>query len=174
LVRRRTRCSDKARSGCRDATLYENLSYPHRWFHLAVVVAAVAIVAFGSETLAVAAARCSCHRRTVGRWLGWVARLCDLASIGRLSARIDPEAMPPPAWPQGVAGVAAAGACVVLLDHLARLLRHRGVDLARDGPGLAALLCHQHARFGVVAYLTRFSPPMRADSGGFLGYEPPS
>ena len=56
-----------------------------------------------------------------------------------------------------------AARVLVLLDHLARLLATRGVELPRCGAGPVRLLVDRLERFGEVFYLTKSSPPLRAD-----------
>jgi hypothetical protein len=58
--------------------------------------------------------------------------------------------------------MALAGFLVLLLEHLARLLRDQGVPL-EPGPGLAAILRHQFDRFRAVSWLTRASPPLQVE-----------
>jgi hypothetical protein len=79
----------------------------------------------------------------------------DLSS---LCSRLDPEGFPPPQ--QG--GLPLAGFLVLLLEHLARLLRNQGVPLG-SGPGLAVILRRQFDLFKVVSWLTRASPPLQVE-----------
>lgn len=164
FVRRRARCSDR---GCPAGswTVYEGGSYPHRTFLLSVVAFAVAAMVVGpGATLTGVARECGCDRRSVGRWVHWVAGLATPAELSHGCARLDADGLPPPAAPRAVDPVARAGAVVGLLDRLADLLRGRGVTLEL-GPGLAAILRHQFDRFRFVFHLTRQSPPLRVAAG---------
>lgn len=167
FVRRRARCSDRSCSAG-SWTVYEPGGYPRRMFLLSVVAFAVAAMAISEGTTLTAVAReCACDRRSVGRWVRWVAGLAAPAELSRWCARVDPDGLRPPATPRTVDPVARAGAVVGLLDRLADLLRGRGVAL-ESGPGLAALLRHQLDRFRIVFHLTRPSPPLRvAAAAGF-------
>jgi hypothetical protein len=55
-----------------------------------------------------------------------------------------------------------------LLERLAELLSLRGVDLPGLGAGLVRLLVDRLVRFGEVFYLTKSSPPLRADLAGLV------
>jgi hypothetical protein len=176
VVRFRYRCPNST-CGRGSWTIYEPEGYPFRTFTLAVAVSAVAELATSPEaTLTSVAERCRCDRRTVGRWVPWVGALGKPQELGGLCARLDPSGLPPPthALP-GIHGPAPllllapgaiplAGLLVLLLEHLARLLRDHGVPL-EVGPGLAAILRHQFDRFRVVSFLTRASPPLRVEPG---------
>jgi hypothetical protein len=167
--RHRARCSSGDRS-CRIWTVYGEDAYPHRVFQLSVVASAVGAVALGGLTLSGSAARHRATRRSVSRWLRWVATLLEAPRLLELCARLDAQGQPPPPATVGKpATIARAGAILRLLDQLARLLRERGVRLARDVPALAAIVAHQLARFGEVRFLTRSSPPLRVD----VVFEPP-
>lgn len=160
FVRRRARCSDRSCSAG-SWTIYEPGGYPCRTFLLSVVAFATAALAVGEgATLTSVARQCACDRRSVGRWVRWVAGLAAATELLRGCARLDPDGLPPPPAPRTVDPVARAGAVVVLLDRLADLLRGRGVTL-EPGPGLAAILRHQFDRFRIVFHLTRPSPPLR-------------
>lgn len=160
FVRRRARCSDRSCSAG-SWTVYEPGGYPHRRFLLSVIAFAVAAMALDERaTLTTVARECDCDRRSVGRWVHWVARLAAPAELSRGCARLDPDGLPPPATPRTADPVSRAGVVIGLLDRLADLLRGRGVAL-ESGPGLAALLRHQLDRFRIVFHLTRQSPPLR-------------
>jgi hypothetical protein len=160
FVRRRARCSDR-RCSAGSWTVYERGGYPCRTFLLSVVALAVAAMAVGPKaTLTSVALECGCDRRSVGRWVQWVARLAAPADLSRACARLDPDGLPPPAAPRSADAEARAAAVVGSLDRLADLLRGRGVAL-ESGPGLAAILRHQLDRFRIVFHLARQSPPLR-------------
>ncbi len=144
-------------------TVYEAGGYPHLTFRPAVAAAAMAELAMApGATRASVARHYQCDRRTVGRWERWTAGLANPEDLGRLCLRIDPAGLPPPRPCSGLGPLAQAGFLVLLLEHLAQLLRDRGVPLAA-GPGLAAILRHQFDRFRTVAHLTRASPPLRVE-----------
>jgi hypothetical protein len=163
-VRRRARCSIR---GCPGGswTVYEETGYPHRSFQLPVAASAVAEMALDPDaTMAGVAKRVGCDRRSVGRWVGWTATLADPPALLATVARLDPDGLPPPRPPKRPAGRPEEGGFVLrLLDRLAGILRHRGVDLGAVEPGLAAILRHQLDRFGEVFYLTKESPPLHVD-----------
>ena len=165
-VRLRVRCPDPCCEG-RSWTLYEPQGYPYRTFTPAVAASAVAELAVDPEaTLTSVAQRCQCDRRTAGRWLHWTERLMGPDALTRLCARLDPSGLLPPGTSSllGLGGIALAGFLVLLLEHLARLLRNRGVAL-ETGPGLAVILRSQFERFRGVSFLTRASPPLRVEPG---------
>jgi len=165
VVRRRARCSDRSCPGG-SWTVYEPGGYPHRTFLLSVIAfAAAAISVCRGATLTSVAHECGCDRRSVRRWLGWVAGLGSVEDLQRACARLDPDGVPPPAARRTSGVVAYACAVVGLLDHLSELLRRRGVTL-EAGPGLASILRHQLDRFGEVYRLTRSSPRLRVASAG--------
>ena len=156
VLRHRARCQDPMCSG-RSWTIYEAGGYPCRTFVIAVAGLALAALAIEvGATLASVARRCQCDPRTVGRWKRWVGGFGDPAGLSRLCSRLEPDGFPPPR-PDGML---LAGAVVLLLEHLARLLRDQGVPL-EAGPGLAAILRHQFDRFREVSWLTRASPPLQ-------------
>jgi transposase-like protein len=168
FVRRRARCSDR-RCSAGSWTVYERGGYPCRTFLLSVVAFAAAAMAVRPEvTLTSVARECGCDRRSVGRWVDWVAGLAAPAELSRACARLDPDGLPSPAAPRSADAEARAGAVVGLLDRLTDLLRGRGVVL-ESGPGLAAILRHQLDRFRIVFHLTRQSPPLHADEGAVFG-----
>lgn len=176
IVRLRYLCSNPA-CECGSWTIYEPQGYPHRTFTLAVGASAVSELAASPEAnLTSVAERCQCDRRTVGRWVRWAGALGQPQELGGLCGRLDPSGLPPPthALPGiygpvpiillGQGAIALAGLVVLLLEHLARLMREQGVPL-EVGPGLAAILRHQFNRFGMVSCLTRASPPLRVEPG---------
>ncbi len=141
-------------------TVYEPGGYPHRSFTLAVTASGVAqLAADDAATLKDVADAHQCDRRTVGRWVRWVVRLCATVAVVRACARLDPTGLPPPAPPPRETRRRRAGSVLLLLDHLVRLLRERGAAL-EPGSGLVAILRHQFVRFGAVLWLTRQSPPL--------------
>lgn len=152
IRRCRWRCSACGRSW----TAYEPGGYPCRTFTLAVEAAAVAELATApGATLASVARAFHCDRRTVGRWARHVAFIADPSDLSRAYARLDPSGLLAP-----FLRVARSGLLLLLLDHLARLLRDRGVP-PEPGPGLASILRWQFDRFRTIAFLTRASPPLR-------------
>jgi hypothetical protein len=123
-------------------TVYESGGYPGRTFTLAVTASAVAQLAGDdSATPEEVAKRHRCDRRTVMRWEVWIVDLFVAAEFVRACARLDSSGLPPPRPPRGAAVRLHAGWMLLLLDHLARLLRERGVALER-GTGLVAILRH--------------------------------
>ena len=152
IARPRWRCS-----GCgRSWTLYEAGAYPHRTFSPTVEAAAVAeLTTAPGATLTSVARAFHCDRRTVGRWVRHVAGIADPDDLSRTCTRLDPSGLLAPCL-----RLARGGHLLLLLDHLARLLRDRGVPL-EPGPGLAAILRWQFDRFRTIAFLTRASPPLR-------------
>lgn len=159
LVRRRVRCSS---SGCpaRNWTAYEDGAHPHRSFQLDVAASAVAAVELGAQSLTQTAAEHQCSRDSVRRWIGWTEKLADPRSLERFVARLDPDGVPAPASPSLAASVLG------VLERLADGLATRGVLIPRRGPGLQRILTDRLRRFGEVFYLTKFSPPLRADPLG--------
>jgi hypothetical protein len=109
-------------------------------------------------SLAAVAKQYRCDPRTVGRWRDWVDLLVDPMDLSRLCSRLDPEGCPPPQQD----GLALAGLLVLLLEHLAKLLREQGVPL-QPGSGLAAILRYQFDRFRALFWLTRDSPPLQLE-----------
>mgnify|MGYP000259447161 CR=1 FL=1 len=162
VVRRRVRCSLWKSCALRSWTLYEQDSYPHRLFGLTVVSSAVSAVVFGKATHAAAAAAHRCSRRTVGRWKRWVGELGDVEQLQRACSRLQPDGLP---GALGVSGASRAARVLHLLDRLVELLVARGVQLPELACPVARLLQHQLAGFGEVFYLTKASPPLRADLG---------
>ena len=153
-------------------TVYPDGLYPQRQFQLDVVAGAVAEVTLGGGTAPAAATAVGAIERSVRRWTRWVARLCEVADLCALAARLDPEA------PTG-AGLPAhdpthptrgrAGQVLVALEHLGAALRRRGVAVAAR-TGLAFVLAWQWTTHGLVVGLVagvrRLSPRMAGCDGG--------
>jgi hypothetical protein len=160
VVRRRVRCSLWKSCALRSWTVYEQDAYPHRVFGLMVVVSAVSAVVFGKLTHAAAAMSHQCSRRSVGRWQRWISELADPQQLQRACTRLQEGG-----WPGGLAVAGESRAAQVLhrLDRLVQLLGERGVHLPEGGCPVTRLLQHQLAGFGAVFYLTKSSPPLRAD-----------
>lgn len=160
-VRRRARCPSK---GCPVGswTVYEECDYPHRVFQLDVVVAAVCMALAVDATLTAVAQAHGCSRDSVRRWLRWVASLAEPRDLEQLCSRLDSDGLPPPSVAQG----GQAARVLLLLERLVDLLSARGVDLPGHGAGLVRLLVDRLVRFGEVFYLTKSSPPLRADLAG--------
>ncbi len=159
LVRARLQC----RACLRSWTVYEPGGYPHRTFTLAVATAAVAeLVGNPGANRSSVARNFMCDRRSVGRWWAWIVGLADPNSLSRVCARLDPSGLPAPRLYFDLGPLATAGLLLLLLEHLARLLRDQGVFLA-PGPGLAAILRWQFDRFRTLSHLTRASPPLRVE-----------
>jgi len=160
--------------GCR--TAYEPGGQPHRRYGLDVVIAAVELASAPGATLTGVAKRLDCDRSTVARWLIQVATLGGLDKLISLCARLDPDGLPPPSMPAVLpvpppaapvprgAATRAPRACwiLLLLEHYADLLRHRGLALVA-GPGLVAVLHHQLHAFRSVQQLVRGSPGKPVD-----------
>ena len=155
--------------------MYEEGGYPRRTFTLSVAASAVAeLAADKGATLTSVAQRCQCHRLTARRWVHWVGQLCEPVTLVQGCIRLDSLGLPPPALPPPAqqqqqqqpknSMIFQAGLLLLLLDHLARLLRDRGVAL-EAGPGLTAILRQQFERFRGVSWLTRASPPLRVEPG---------
>ena len=159
VLRPRAKCSGR-HCPAGSWTIYGAGAYPHRTFQLDVVASAVATVAIGQQSRRATADAHACSRRSVARWVRWTAGLAAPEDLARLTARLDPEGLPPPA-PVADGDVKRAGAVLRLLEHLADVLRRRGVVLPGRGPGLGRLLVAQRARFGDVCWLTKASPPLR-------------
>jgi hypothetical protein len=114
-----------------------------------------------NATLTAVAEAHRCSRDSVRRWLGWVSELAEPRDLERLCSRLDSEGLPP-----STARGSRAAKVIVLLERLAELLSSRGVVLAGIGAGLVRLLVDRLVRFGEVFYLTKSSPPLRADLAG--------
>lgn len=173
-VRRQAGCRRRARCSVRDCpggswTVYEETEYPHRSFQLPVIAAAVAeLAARPNATQVSVAARYGCDRRSIARFVSWTADLVDSGELARTLARIEPDGLPSPRVRRvpGASGrglTKRAASVLVLFEHLAAVLRHRGVDLGSTRPGLMAILGRQMRRFGDVFLLTRASPPLPID-----------
>lgn len=162
IVRRRARCSLWKSCPLRSWTVYEQDSYPHRVFGLAVVGCAVSMVVFGNATHSAAALVHQCSRRTVGRWKRWVGELADPDELERVCTRLEGRGLP---GALALPGLTRAGRLLHLLERLVELLSERGVDLPEVGCALGRVLHHQLERFGEVFYLTKSSPRLRADLG---------
>jgi len=162
LVRRRACCPspDCPRGSW---TVYEEDSYPHRVFALDLVVSAVAAVVLGRATLTAAANAHWCSRDTVRRWVGWVSRLAEPTELMRVCTRLEPRGLP---GGLALSDMPRGAAVLHLLDRLADLLADRGVQLRPLWSGLARILADQLERLGAVFFLTKPSPPLRADLGG--------
>lgn len=158
VVRRRARCSSPA-CPAKDWTIYEDGAHPHRSFQLDVVASAVVDVEVGSRSLTDTAAAHKCSRDSVRRWLGWTDALAEPRDLERLVIRLDPDAVPAPASSR-------PATILCLLERLADRLAFHGVPIPRRGPGLQRVLTDRLRRFGEVFYLTKFSPPLRADPIG--------
>ena len=143
-------------------TVYEESDYPHRVFQLDVVVNAVCMVVVGAATQTAAAGAHLCSRDSVRRWLRWVEALAEPRDLERLCSRLDSDGLPPPSAPEA----RRAARLIMLLERLAELLSCRGVVLPGRSAGLVRLLTDRLERFGEVFYLTKSSPPLRADLAG--------
>jgi len=167
-VRRRACCPNPA-CPVKSWTVYEEGGYPHRTFTLEVAASGVAQLAADEEaTLQAVAEKHRCDRRTVGRWVAWMVRLCAAATLVQACARLDPSGAPPPRAHRKEGARFRAGWILLLLDHLARLLRDRGVSI-EAGSGFAAILRAQFVRLGTVVWLTKYSPPLRIGWGAWVG-----
>jgi hypothetical protein len=163
IVRRRARCSLWKSCRLRSWTVYEEDSYPHRLFRLVVVVGAVSAVVFGRATLEAAALAHQCSRRSVARWQRWISELADRRALQRACTQLTAQGVP---GGLELAELGPAARVLHLLDRLVELLSERGVCLPELPCALARVLKHQLERFGQVFYLTKSSPPLRADLGG--------
>lgn len=162
IVRRRARCSLWKSCGLRSWTVYEEDSYPHRVFGMAVVACTVSAVVFANATHGAAALAHQCSRRTVGRWKRWVSELADPDELERMCTRLEGRGLP---GALARSATARAGRVLHLLERLVELLSERGVDLPEVSCVLGRVLRHQLERFGEVFYLTKPSPALRADLG---------
>ena len=162
IVRRRACCPSR---DCLKGswTIYEEDSYPHRLFRLLVVVSAVSAVVFGRITMTAAARAHQCSRDSVRRWLWWVTQLANLRQLLQACTRLDPDGLP---GAFVTPDMSRAGAVLHLLDRFAELLTQRGMRLPGLKSGLVCVLKDQLVRFGEVFYLTKPSPPLRADLAG--------
>jgi len=165
VLRRRARCSDR-RCAAGSWTIYPAEAYPHRSYQLDVVASAVAAVCISGGSRRTVAVHHDCSRRSVSRWVRWMAGLASPEDLARLCARLDPEGLPPPPPAATEGEVSRAGSVLRLLDHLGDVLCRRGVALPGRGPGLLRILTAQLARFGDVYRLTQSSPPLRVAPEG--------
>ena len=156
-VRRRAKCASK---DCPRGsfTVYERDAYPHRGFPLEEVASAVSEVAVGGQTQDAVARKHGCSRRSVGRWVRWVAALAEPAVLMRCCTQLTSSGLP-----GGTVVECRAGAVLHLLDRLAELLGERGVRLPHFSCGLVRLLVDQLRRLGAIFWLTKSSPPLHAD-----------
>lgn len=154
-------------SSCRHgSTLYPPGLYPRRQYQLDVVADVVATMAFGDSGPTQAAREVAGSPTSARRWSGWVAELCDAATLITATARIDPDA-------SAGAGIAARTWQSPARAQLARVLdalETLGGALVRAGvmlgshSGLGRVLEWQHREHGDVVGLVceprRLSPPM--------------
>ena len=159
VVRRRACCSSPE-CPVGSWTVYEEGAYPHRTFQLDVVASAVLMVVMGGSTLTAAGKEHECGRDSVRRWLQWVSSLVEPRELEKMCAQLDPDGMPSRVER---AGQSRAVQVLWLLERLADLLTLQGVPLCRSGAGLTRILRHIFDRFGDLLWLTRLSPPLRAD-----------
>jgi hypothetical protein len=117
---------------------------PHRHYQLCVVADAATQALFDEHSSQTAtAARIGCHRRTVGRWLAWLAGLATAADLqARLTECLDAPLLAPTRAtatcsrsPARGAIVALAGVVLVLIETLAHALK-------LEPPGLRSLVEH--------------------------------
>ncbi|HET7293191.1 MAG TPA: hypothetical protein VFM88_12260 [Vicinamibacteria bacterium] len=163
-VRRRARCSDR-RCEAGSWTVHQGGDYPHRTFQLDVVGSAVVQAAL--EGRRAAAATHLCSRRSVGRWIRWCIGLAEGSEVAKLVVRLDPDGLPPPRA-DGAGMDARAGWAVSLWERLGQVLAARGVALPDGRSGLQRLLCWQHERQGIVAWLTKPSPRLHVELLGLV------
>jgi hypothetical protein len=134
-------------------------------FALDLVVSAVGAVVLGRATMTAAAKAHWCSRDTIRRWVGWVSQLAKPEEMMRVCTRLEPRGLP---GGLAVADMPRAAAVLHLLDRLADLLADRGVRLRPLCSGLARILADQLERLGAVFFLTKPSPPLRADLAGVV------
>lgn len=161
ISRSRARCRSKQ---CPQGswTIYEEEAYPHRLFDLGVVVSAVSAVVFGGATQSATAATHQCSGDSVRRWRRWVEQLAEPADLLRACTELEPDGM---AGGLAPSTMARAAAVLHLLDRLAELLAFAGVRIAQASCGVIRVVRHLLTRFGEVFWLTKSSPPLRADLG---------
>jgi transposase-like protein len=135
-------------------------SYPHRLFRLDVILSAVTAVVMGGQSMTAAARAHLCGRDSIRRWVDWISHLSDPDELMRACSQLEPRGVPGAAVS---ARLPRAMAVLYLLDRLGELLTERGVRLPMLGSGLVRVLKDQLARFARVFYLTKLSPPLRAD-----------
>jgi hypothetical protein len=143
--------------------MYEDGGYPHRGTSLDVVTSSVAEVAVGESSQEQAAEAHGVSRRSVGRWLGWVAELADPLKLMRLCTVLGSDGLP-----GGVHVTHPAGQVLHLLDRLAGLVSDWGVPIPRRGSGLARILGYLLGRFRRVEWLTKSSPGLHDDLGSLV------
>ena len=161
IVRRRACCSS-AKCTVGSWTEYEESDYPHRVFQLDVVFAVVCMALVADKTMTQVAEAFECSRDSVSRWRRWVEALAEPRDLEQLCSRLDSDGMPPPSMTQQGRGEKI----ILLLERLVELLLSKGVVLPEGGGGLVRLLIDRLVRFGDVIFLTKSSPPLRADLGG--------
>lgn len=178
LWRRRARCPH-AECPMDTWTLYEEQGYPHRSYPPSVAIAAVGMLLACQapwRALEGVSQHWGCCPRTLLRWVGWIGGLVEMAVLTRVCWAWDPSGIPPPTYKPrqgtksaGTPGravrpslIVQVGTLVLLFEHLARLMRDRGVPL-EFGPGLGAFLRLQLDRFRLVAWLTKPYPGLRLD-----------
>jgi len=156
----------------RSWTIREPGAYPRRSCTLALAVAVVEMLEKApSESLSSVARRFKCHRRTVARLILWAGSVDTIEDVATKCTEVDPATELPAAPPlpdpprpirpgSALVGLALAGHLVLLLDHLAGLLRGHGVGL-EEGPGLVVLLREQFHRWGEIFHVTRAPPALR-------------
>src|SRR5687767_10959397 len=116
-------------------------------------------IVMAGATLTASAVLHLCSRDSVRRWLRWIDGLAEPRDLERALVRISAEAVS-----VSMAGVPRVVRILQLLEQLADSFMVRGVPLSRSGSGLVRLLVDRVARFGEVYFLTKSSPPLRADS----------
>lgn len=159
LERRRARCSSP-NCPMGSWTVYEEGAYPYRTFQLDVVASAVLMVVLDGATLTAAGDEHLCSRDTMRRWLQWVSSLAEPRELEKMCAQLDPDGIPSRVER---AEQSRAARVVWLLERLADVLTLRGVPLCRRRTGLTRVLRHLYDRFGSLFWLTKLSPPLRAD-----------
>ncbi len=161
-VRQRGRCPNK---DCprRSFTVYTQDAYPHRGFRLGVVISAVSAV-LGGELRYEVATQHACCGDSVRRWLRWTESLIgDIQELTRTCDKLTRDGTP---GAEPVENVPRAAGVMHLVDRLAALLERRGVALPEpQAPGLVRLLIYLLHRSGEVFWLTKSSPPFRANLG---------
>jgi hypothetical protein len=137
---RRVRCQ-----ACRARwRLYPPGIVPHRHYQLCVVADAATQALYDARSSqAATAARIGCDRRTVGRWIAWLAAVATASDLqARLTECLDAPLLAPSRAtttrsrnPAQAAIVAMAGVVLVLIETLAHALR-------LEPPGLRSLVEH--------------------------------
>jgi len=158
-VHLRARCS---RKGCHRGswTIYAGDAYPHRSFHLGVVVSAVS-ANIGGEHRYEVATRHECCGDTVRRWRRWTESLIgDVEEWKRSCTKLAGDGM---AGAEPIENVPPAAGVLHLLNCFAELLDQRGVALPEPhAPGVVRILVYLLRRSSEVIWLTKQSPPLRA------------